>query len=36
MAEMADEHDAQIWLEKVSDDGKGCSIVICDGEIVDD
>jgi hypothetical protein len=33
MAEMADEYDAQIWLERVSDDGKGCSIVICDGEI---
>jgi recombinational DNA repair ATPase RecF len=36
MAQMAEEHDAQIWLERVSDDGAGCSIVICDGEIVDD
>jgi recombinational DNA repair ATPase RecF len=36
MAQMAEEHDAQIWLERVSDDGKGCSIVICDGEIVGD
>lgn len=34
VAEMAAEADAQIWLERVSEDGAGCSVVIEDGAVV--
>lgn len=33
LTEMAREHDAQVWLEKVSNDGAGCSLVIEDGAV---
>ena len=33
IADMASEADAQIWLEKVSIDGAGCTVVIEDGAI---
>ena len=33
VAEMAAEADAQVWLERVSDDGVGCSVVIEDGAV---
>lgn len=33
LAEMAKEADAQVWLEKVSNDGAGCSLVIEDGQV---
>jgi hypothetical protein len=32
--EMADKADAQVFIEKVSDDGKGCAIVIEDGMVL--
>ena len=33
VAGMAEEADAQVWLEKVSSDGAGCSVVIEDGMV---
>lgn len=33
VAEMAAEKDAQVWVERVSDDGEGCSVVIEDGMV---
>ena len=33
VVQMAEEADAQVWLEKVSKSGEGCTIVIEDGEI---
>jgi len=32
VAEMAQKHDGQVWIERVSK-GKECSIIICDGSI---
>lgn len=33
VAEMADEKDCQVWIERVSETGEGCTVVIEDGEI---
>ena len=33
VAEMAREHEGQVWIEKVSEDGKGCSVVLEDGAV---
>lgn len=33
IADMAQQADAQVWLERVSDDGRGCSVVIEDGAV---
>lgn len=33
LAKFAEEHDLQVWCERVSDDGAGCSVVIEDGAI---
>ncbi len=33
IGEMADAGDCQIWVERVSDDGAGCSVVIEDGAV---
>ena len=33
LAELAEQAGGQLWIEKVSSDGKGCSVVIEDGEI---
>lgn len=35
LAEVAEQHDGQVWLEVVSEDGKGCSVLIEDGHTVD-
>jgi DNA repair ATPase RecN len=32
LAELAQQAEAQVWLERVSEDGAGCSVVIEDGE----
>lgn len=32
VAEIAHEHGGQVWIEKVSEDGVGCSVVLEDGE----
>lgn len=34
LTEMAAAAEAQVWLERVSEDGAGCSVVIEDGEVV--
>ncbi len=36
IAEMAEAADAQVWVERVSDNGKGCSFVIEDGRLASD
>jgi len=33
LAELAEQHGGQVWLEKVSEDGKGCSVVLEDGAV---
>lgn len=33
IARIAEEHDGQIWVEVVSEDGAGCSVVIEDGSV---
>jgi methylase of polypeptide subunit release factors len=33
LAEIADEHGGQVWVERVSEDGAGCSVVLEDGEV---
>lgn len=33
LAELADEHGLQCWIERVSEDGAGCSVVIEDGMV---
>jgi hypothetical protein len=33
LAELAEEHGGQVWIERVSEDGAGCSVVLEDGEI---
>lgn len=33
IAELAAEHGGQVWIEKVSEDGKGCSVVLEDGAV---
>lgn len=33
VASMAAEADAQVWLEKVSEDGRGCAVVIEEGRV---
>lgn len=33
IGEMADAADAQVWIERVSDDGEGCSVFIDDGMV---
>lgn len=33
LAELARDHDVQLWIERVSDDGEGCTILIEDGAI---
>jgi hypothetical protein len=33
IADIADESDSQVWIERVSEDGAGCSVVIEDGQI---
>lgn len=35
LGRLAEEHDLQVWLEMVSDDGSGCGIVIEDGQVVE-
>ncbi len=35
LAEEAARHDLQLWLERVSADGAGCSVLIEDGEVVE-
>lgn len=36
LAQWASKNDCQIWLEVVSEDGAGCSVVISDGLVVED
>ncbi len=36
LAELAAETDSQVWLERVSEDGKGCSVVIEDGLVAEE
>lgn len=36
IAQMAGEADAQVWIEKVSEDGAGCTVVIEDGMVKQD
>lgn len=33
LAELAAEHEGQVWIERVSEDGVGCSVVLEDGAI---
>lgn len=33
--DMVTEHDFQLWIEKVSSDGKGCSLVIKEGRVAE-
>lgn len=33
ISEMAEASDTQVWMERVSDDGEGCTVVIEDGSI---
>lgn len=33
MRQLAEQHDGQLWIEKVSEDGAGCTVVIEDGAI---
>ena len=33
VAQMAADAGGQVWMEKVSDDGRGCSVLIEDGAV---
>lgn len=33
LAELAEQHGGQCWVERVSEDGAGCSVVLEDGEV---
>jgi DNA repair exonuclease SbcCD ATPase subunit len=35
VSEMASAAGGQVWIERVSDDGKGCTVVISDGAVVE-
>jgi hypothetical protein len=33
LADIVEKADAQVWLEVVSEDGKGCTVLIEDGQV---